>query len=58
LWPGRHRRPQAVGQTAESVLSQLEAQASELSRQWDQEADRHMVRQRLDLIEPAFTPHP
>jgi RNA polymerase sigma-70 factor (ECF subfamily) len=56
LWRDRHRRPQAIGHTADSVLSQLEDPASELSRQWDQEHDQHVVRRLLDLIEPEFTP--
>jgi RNA polymerase sigma-70 factor (ECF subfamily) len=56
LWRDRHRRPQGAGAMADSVLSQLEDPASELSRQWDQEHDQHVVRRLLDLIEPEFTP--
>jgi RNA polymerase sigma-70 factor (ECF subfamily) len=57
LWRDRHRRPQALGHVADdSLLAQLADPASDLSRQWDQEHDRHVVRRLLDLIEPEFTP--
>jgi RNA polymerase sigma-70 factor (ECF subfamily) len=36
------------------VLAQLKDPASELSRQWDQEHDRHLVKRLLDLMETQF----
>jgi RNA polymerase sigma-70 factor (ECF subfamily) len=37
-----------------SILSQLEDPHSALSRQWDEEHDRHVVRKLMELIEPQF----
>jgi RNA polymerase sigma-70 factor (ECF subfamily) len=41
---------------AEAVLGQLEDPASAMSRQWDQEHDRHVVARLLHRIEPEFRP--
>jgi RNA polymerase sigma-70 factor (ECF subfamily) len=57
FWRSRKTRPQPVGQTdLETVLDQLEDPESDLSRQWDEEHDRHVVRRLLELIEPEFEP--
>jgi DNA-directed RNA polymerase specialized sigma24 family protein len=50
-------RHNATGQKDfEALLDQLEDPNSDLSRQWDQEHDQHVVRRLLDLIEPDFRP--
>ncbi len=54
---GRSRgyRPQAGGDSAVlDRLDQLEDPASPLSRMWDEEHDRHVVRRLLALVEPDF----
>jgi len=53
FWRARHHRPQAA---KESVLLQLADPHSDLSRQWDEEHDRHVVQRLLDQIEHDFTP--
>jgi RNA polymerase sigma-70 factor (ECF subfamily) len=46
------RRPRAVGHSPdESPLAQLADPNSELSRLWDQEHDRHVLRRLLELLE-------
>ena len=55
----RKQRPHLVAAgagTEESVLDRLEDPASDLSRLWDQEHDRHVLRRLLELIEPDFEP--
>jgi RNA polymerase sigma factor (sigma-70 family) len=48
-------RPQPGGDSAfRERLNQLEDPASGLSRHWDQEHDRHVVRRLMALIEPDF----
>ena len=57
FWRSRQGNPQAVGGTDfGEVLNQLEDPASGLSRQWDEEHDRHVARRVLELIEPEFEP--
>jgi RNA polymerase sigma factor (sigma-70 family) len=57
FWRARRTRPLAVGgDDFESVLGQLEDPESRLSRVWDEEHDRHVVRRLLELIEPEFEP--
>jgi RNA polymerase sigma-70 factor (ECF subfamily) len=57
FWRGRQGRPIATGDSNfEGVLAQLEDPASGLSRAWDEEHDRHVVRRLLELIEPDFEP--
>ena len=51
LW--RARLPSPLG---EQTLDRLEDPASDLSRLWDEEHDRHVVRRLLELIEPDFEP--
>jgi RNA polymerase sigma factor (sigma-70 family) len=53
----RQHRPQLLASDSEfSVLMQLEDPHSALSRQWDEEHDRHVIRRLLELIEPQFEP--
>jgi RNA polymerase sigma-70 factor, ECF subfamily len=53
----RHHRPQALGAPqAECPLAKLEDPHSELSRIWDEEHDRHVLRRLLELVEPMFEP--
>ncbi len=52
----RTRRPQTLSQEAEQLLDSLEDPASDLSRQWDEEHDRHIVRRLLELIHAEFEP--
>ncbi len=54
----RARRPLPVGgdPTLGQALDQLADPDSDLSRRWDEEHDRHVVRRLLDLIEPEFEP--
>jgi RNA polymerase sigma-70 factor (ECF subfamily) len=56
-WSGRRRRPAAgLGDDAERALAQLEDPNSDLSRQWDQEHDRHVLKQLLAVVQPDFEP--
>jgi RNA polymerase sigma-70 factor (ECF subfamily) len=53
----RQNRPRALGSPLEeSPLRQLADRNSELSRQWDEDHDRHVLRRLLELIEPSFEP--
>jgi RNA polymerase sigma factor (sigma-70 family) len=54
----RARRPLPVGgdPSLEQALDRLEDPDSDLSRLWDEEHDRHVVRGLLALIEPEFEP--
>jgi RNA polymerase sigma-70 factor (ECF subfamily) len=53
----RGHRPQALGAPLdESPLTQLADPNSEVSRQWDEEHDRFVLRRLMDLIEPQFEP--
>jgi RNA polymerase sigma-70 factor (ECF subfamily) len=54
----RTRRPVPAGGDPglERALDQLEEPDSALSRRWDEEHDRHVVRRLLELIEPEFEP--
>jgi RNA polymerase sigma-70 factor (ECF subfamily) len=57
FWRDRRARPRTLGDGAfEAVLAQLEDPESELSRLWDEEHDRHVVRRLVQLIEPEFEP--
>jgi RNA polymerase sigma-70 factor (ECF subfamily) len=57
FWRGRKTRPVTSGNVDfEQVLDQLEKADSDLSRRWDEEHDRHVVRRLLELIEPEFEP--
>jgi RNA polymerase sigma factor (sigma-70 family) len=50
----RRTRPLATGSHFEKVLDQLAASESALSRLWDEEHDRHVLRRLLELIKPEF----
>jgi RNA polymerase sigma-70 factor (ECF subfamily) len=52
----RVRRPQTLTDQAEQSLAQLEDPASDLSRLWDEEHDRHVLRRLLELIQGEFEP--
>jgi RNA polymerase sigma-70 factor (ECF subfamily) len=53
----RQNRPVALGAPpGEGPLTQLADPASELSRQWDEEHDRHVLRRLMEMIEPLFEP--
>jgi RNA polymerase sigma factor (sigma-70 family) len=54
----RARRPLPVaGNPSRGLaLDELEDPSSDLSRRWDEEHDRHVVRRLLELIEPEFDP--
>jgi RNA polymerase sigma-70 factor, ECF subfamily len=57
FWRSRQARPAGTGDSDFArVLDQLEDPRSELSRLWDQEHDRHVVRRALESIEPDFAP--
>jgi RNA polymerase sigma factor (sigma-70 family) len=54
----RRNRPLALGAAPEECpLADLADPNSELSRQWDEEHDRHVLRRLMDLIEPMFEPN-
>jgi RNA polymerase sigma-70 factor (ECF subfamily) len=54
---GRQKRPHTLGATPEeSPLAQLSDPKSQLSRQWDEEHDRYVLRRLLELVEPMFEP--
>jgi RNA polymerase sigma-70 factor (ECF subfamily) len=50
FWRSRQRRPASPAE----ALDQLADPASELSRRWDEEHDRHLARQLLRELEPRF----
>jgi RNA polymerase sigma-70 factor (ECF subfamily) len=53
----RKNRPLALGAPPEECpLAQLADPNSELSRLWDEEHDRYVLRRLMDLIEPMFEP--
>lgn len=54
----RARQPIPVSgdPSLEQALDLLEEPDSDLSRRWDEEHDRHVVRRLLELIEPEFEP--
>jgi RNA polymerase sigma factor (sigma-70 family) len=57
FWRSRDVHPVATGDSGfEEMLGQLEDPSSGLSRLWDEEHDRHVVRRLLELIAPEFEP--
>jgi RNA polymerase sigma-70 factor (ECF subfamily) len=57
FWRSQRSRPVATGDSAvEEQLRQLEDPDSGLSRLWDEEHDRHVLRRLLELIEHEFSP--
>jgi RNA polymerase sigma factor (sigma-70 family) len=58
FWRRRQARPVATGASDFlKMLDQLEDPYSALSRQWDEEHDRHVARRLLELLEPQFEPN-
>jgi RNA polymerase sigma-70 factor (ECF subfamily) len=58
FWKARARQGQGAGDsTVTEALHQLEDPDSELSRQWDEEHDRYVLRCLLDLMELEFEPN-
>ena len=55
FWRSGKRRPVSAG-NVDFLLDQLEQPDSPLSRQWDEEHDRHVVARLLELLEPEFEP--
>lgn len=56
-WRARQGRPTVTGDTDFlQFLEQLEDPASGLSRQWDEEHDRHVFQRLLALVQPQFEP--
>jgi RNA polymerase sigma-70 factor (ECF subfamily) len=53
---GRYRADAAGGSDWEEHLRQLEDPTSGLSKLWDDEHDRHILRKLLAMIEPDFQP--
>jgi RNA polymerase sigma-70 factor (ECF subfamily) len=49
-------RRHAAGTASCPLLEQLADPNSDLSRQWDEEHNRHVIRRLLELIEGEFTP--
>jgi RNA polymerase sigma-70 factor (ECF subfamily) len=52
----RTRRQQARAELLPDWLAQLEAPASDLSKQWDQEHDQQLVHRLLATVQPEFEP--
>jgi RNA polymerase sigma-70 factor (ECF subfamily) len=57
FWRAGRYRPVAANEAdGTEALAKLENPASDLSRLWDEERDRHVAHRLLELIEPEFTP--
>jgi RNA polymerase sigma-70 factor (ECF subfamily) len=57
FWRSRAKRPLLLQEgSADSPLMQLEDPASDLSRLWDEEHDRHVMQRLLELLKPEFDP--
>jgi RNA polymerase sigma-70 factor (ECF subfamily) len=55
FWKARRRRPRSgLTEDEEQFLSRLADPASDLSRQWDREHDRHVCQKLLALVRPGF----
>jgi RNA polymerase sigma factor (sigma-70 family) len=55
-WRSRRRQASAEPDVVERLLEQLEDPESDLSRRWDEEHNRHVVRRLLELLEDEFEP--
>jgi RNA polymerase sigma factor (sigma-70 family) len=56
-WKRGKHRPLATGQSSiQDILAQLADPASELSRQWDLDHDRHVARRLLEMLQDEFEP--
>jgi RNA polymerase sigma-70 factor (ECF subfamily) len=56
FWRGRDRRPDEAAGGPDDLLAQLADPDSSLSRLWEQEHDRHVVRRLLEMIQNDFEP--
>jgi RNA polymerase sigma-70 factor, ECF subfamily len=57
FWRARRSRPIALGGgAADSELNELEDPEARLSRLWEEQHDRHVLRRLLELVEPEFAP--
>jgi RNA polymerase sigma-70 factor, ECF subfamily len=56
FWRTRRPLPVSGDPSREQVLDRLEDPDSDLSRLWDEEHDRHVIRRLRELIEPDFEP--
>ncbi|MEM8667075.1 MAG: sigma-70 family RNA polymerase sigma factor [Planctomycetota bacterium] len=57
FWRARDRRRETPGDSKiNQLLAEMENPSSELSRLWNDEHDRYVLRQLLQLAEPHFTP--
>jgi RNA polymerase sigma-70 factor (ECF subfamily) len=55
-WKERRKQPLAAAPDNLKLLDQLEDPARGLSKQWDEEHDRHISRQLLRIVESDFEP--
>jgi RNA polymerase sigma-70 factor (ECF subfamily) len=57
FWRARHGHALASGDSAvNDLLEQLEDPHGPLAEQWDEEHDRYVLRQLLEVLEPEFSP--
>jgi RNA polymerase sigma-70 factor (ECF subfamily) len=54
FWRSRRRRPAPLDDGSGASLLELEDPASALSRRWDEEYDREVMRRLMELVEPEF----
>jgi RNA polymerase sigma-70 factor (ECF subfamily) len=57
FWKARRKQPLPAGTDADQLLSQHADPHSDLSRQWDQDHDRHVLQKLLALVQPDFEPN-
>jgi RNA polymerase sigma-70 factor (ECF subfamily) len=58
FWRARDRRREArCGSDIDERLAELEKPTSELSQLWNEEHDRYVLRQLLELVKPHFAPN-
>lgn len=55
-WRSRKSQPASGDSEFDTRMNELEDNASDPSRQWDQEHDAMVARRLLELLEPEFTP--
>ena len=58
FWRARDRRREARGHSdIDERLAELEIPTSELSQLWNEEHDRYVLRQLLEMVKPHFAPN-
>lgn len=58
FWRARDRRREAPGHSdIDEKLAELEIPTSELSQLWNEEHDKYVLRQLMDLVKPHFAPN-